>query len=85
VVHAIGNLVGTGTAGSLVTVVIGTVVTGAVALVGLVVARVPERAEPLAAARGDRRLAQTLAEDIRALIQEHVLELVAERRSVWLG
>jgi putative peptidoglycan lipid II flippase len=51
VVHAIGNLFGTGTAGSLVTVVIGTVVTGAVALAGLVVARVPELAEPLAAVR----------------------------------
>ncbi len=36
-------------------------------------------------ARGDPRLARTLAEDIRALIQENVLELVAERRSVWLG
>lgn len=35
--------------------------------------------------RADRRLARTLADDIRALIQENVLELVAERRSVWLG
>ncbi len=47
--------------------------------------------EPVATAqldgdsRGDRRLVQTLADDIRALIQENVLELVAERRSVWLG
>jgi putative peptidoglycan lipid II flippase len=51
VVHATGNLLGAGTAGSLTTVVIGTVVTGAVALAGLVVARVPELAEPLAAVR----------------------------------
>ncbi len=36
-------------------------------------------------ARGDHRPAQALAEDIRALIQENVLELVTERRSVWLG
>lgn len=36
-------------------------------------------------ARRDRRLVPALAEDIRALIQENVLELVAERRSVWLG
>jgi hypothetical protein len=27
----------------------------------------------------------SLTEDIRALIQENLLELVAERRSVWLG
>jgi putative peptidoglycan lipid II flippase len=51
VVHGTGNLFGAGTAGSLATVVIGTVVTGAVALAGLVVARVPELAEPLAAVR----------------------------------
>jgi putative peptidoglycan lipid II flippase len=51
VVHAIGNLLGAGTAGSLARVVIGTVVTGAVALAGLVVARVPELAEPLEAFR----------------------------------
>jgi putative peptidoglycan lipid II flippase len=51
VVHAIENLLGAGTAGSLARVVIGTVVTGAVALAGLVVARVPELDEPLAAVR----------------------------------
>jgi hypothetical protein len=28
---------------------------------------------------------EPLTEDIRALIQENLLELVAERRSVWLG
>jgi 1-acyl-sn-glycerol-3-phosphate acyltransferase len=33
----------------------------------------------------DERLVGTLGEDIRALIQENLLELVAERRSVWLG
>jgi 1-acyl-sn-glycerol-3-phosphate acyltransferase len=30
-------------------------------------------------------LVESLTEDIRALIQENLLELVAERRSVWLG
>jgi 1-acyl-sn-glycerol-3-phosphate acyltransferase len=33
----------------------------------------------------DERLVRTLGEDIRALIQENLLELVARRRSVWLG
>jgi 1-acyl-sn-glycerol-3-phosphate acyltransferase len=33
----------------------------------------------------ERELVQTLTEDIRALIQENLLELVAQRRSVWLG
>jgi 1-acyl-sn-glycerol-3-phosphate acyltransferase len=33
----------------------------------------------------DRGLVQTLGHDIRALIQENLLELVAQRRSVWLG
>lgn len=33
----------------------------------------------------DQGLVQTLSQDIRALIQENVLELVAQRRSVWLG
>jgi 1-acyl-sn-glycerol-3-phosphate acyltransferase len=33
----------------------------------------------------DRTLAHELAEDVRALIQENLLELVASRRSVWLG
>jgi 1-acyl-sn-glycerol-3-phosphate acyltransferase len=36
-------------------------------------------------APGDRRAASGLAEDIRALIQENLFEMVAERRSVWLG
>jgi 1-acyl-sn-glycerol-3-phosphate acyltransferase len=33
----------------------------------------------------DERLVRTLSENIRALIQENLLELVAGRRSVWLG
>jgi 1-acyl-sn-glycerol-3-phosphate acyltransferase len=33
----------------------------------------------------DERLVRTLAQDVRALIQENLLELVAGRRSVWLG
>jgi 1-acyl-sn-glycerol-3-phosphate acyltransferase len=33
----------------------------------------------------DRARARALAEEIRALIQENLLELVAVRRSVWLG
>jgi 1-acyl-sn-glycerol-3-phosphate acyltransferase len=33
----------------------------------------------------DDGLVQTLSHDIRALIQENLLELVAQRRSVWLG
>jgi 1-acyl-sn-glycerol-3-phosphate acyltransferase len=33
----------------------------------------------------DRALQQTLSHDIRALIQENLLEMVAARRSVWLG
>ncbi|WP_233492126.1 murein biosynthesis integral membrane protein MurJ [Blastococcus sp. TF02A-30] len=41
------DLRGSGTAGSLVTLVLGTVVIGAAALAGLVVARVPELREPL--------------------------------------
>ena len=45
------DLFGASTAGSLATVVIGTVVIGAAALAGLVVARVPELREPLAAVR----------------------------------
>ncbi len=28
---------------------------------------------------------QTVAEDIRALIQEELIDLVSQRRSVWLG
>jgi 1-acyl-sn-glycerol-3-phosphate acyltransferase len=34
---------------------------------------------------GDPAGAQALAEDIRGLIQENLLEMVAQRRSVWLG
>jgi 1-acyl-sn-glycerol-3-phosphate acyltransferase len=33
----------------------------------------------------DRGLVQTVAEEIRALIQANVLEMVAKRKSVWLG
>jgi len=33
----------------------------------------------------DRSLVQRLGQDIRALIQENLLEMVAARRSVWLG
>ncbi len=33
----------------------------------------------------DERLVRTMAHDVRALIQENLLELVAARRSVWLG
>jgi 1-acyl-sn-glycerol-3-phosphate acyltransferase len=33
----------------------------------------------------DRGLVQTVSQDIRALIQENLLEMVAQRRSVWLG
>jgi 1-acyl-sn-glycerol-3-phosphate acyltransferase len=33
----------------------------------------------------DRALVGTLAEDVRALIQENLYEMVAARRSVWLG
>jgi putative peptidoglycan lipid II flippase len=45
------DLFGASTAGSLARVVIGTVVIGGAALAGLVVARVPEVREPLAAVR----------------------------------
>lgn len=45
------DLLGSSTAGSLAKVVLGTVVIGAAALAGLVVARVPEIHEPLAAVR----------------------------------
>ncbi len=33
----------------------------------------------------DKALVQTMAEDIRALIQEALYDLLADRRSVWLG
>jgi 1-acyl-sn-glycerol-3-phosphate acyltransferase len=39
--------------------------------------------EPNAAA--DEHLLQTISRDVRALIQENLFELVAARRSVWLG
>ena len=45
------DLLGTSAAGSLGRVLLGTVVIGAAALAGLVVARVPEIREPLAAVR----------------------------------
>ena len=45
------DLAGRSTAGSLLQVAVGTVVIGGVAVVGLVVARVPEVREPLAAVR----------------------------------
>jgi putative peptidoglycan lipid II flippase len=51
VVPAVSGVVGTSTAGSLVTLLIGTVVIGAAALAGTMVARVPELTEPLAAVR----------------------------------
>jgi putative peptidoglycan lipid II flippase len=51
VVRLLQPVVGTGTAGSLVTLVVGTVVIGAAALAGTSVARVPELREPLAAVR----------------------------------
>jgi hypothetical protein len=36
-------------------------------------------------AAADEHLVRSLSEDIRALIQENLFELVAARRSVWLG
>jgi putative peptidoglycan lipid II flippase len=51
VVRPLHSVVGTGTAGSLVTLLVGTVVIGAAALAGTMVARVPELREPLAAVR----------------------------------
>ena len=44
-----------------------------------------DTAELASAADRDPRLAGRLLEDIRGLIQENLLELVAERRSAWLG
>jgi 1-acyl-sn-glycerol-3-phosphate acyltransferase len=41
--------------------------------------------EPVHPGSGDAAQAQALAEDIRALIQENLLEMVAGRRSAWLG
>jgi putative peptidoglycan lipid II flippase len=51
VVRLTDDLFGTSTAGSLVTVLVGTVVIGGAALAGLVITRVPEIREPLAAVR----------------------------------
>jgi len=51
VVRLTDDLFGTTTAGSLATVLVGTVVIGGAALAGLVVTRVPEIREPLAAVR----------------------------------
>jgi hypothetical protein len=33
----------------------------------------------------DRALVQTVAEEVRDLIQENVLEMVAQRESIWFG
>jgi hypothetical protein len=33
----------------------------------------------------DKALVQTVAEDMRATIQDALYDLIAERRSVWLG
>ena len=33
----------------------------------------------------DRGLVQTVAEDIRARIQDELIDILAHRRSVWLG
>jgi hypothetical protein len=38
-----------------------------------------------AEAAEDKALVQTLAQEIRAQIQENLHEMVARRRSVWLG
>jgi putative peptidoglycan lipid II flippase len=51
VVMLVTALVGEGVTGSLVTVLVGTVVIGVAALAGLVLARVPEARDPLAAVR----------------------------------
>ncbi|WP_245159860.1 murein biosynthesis integral membrane protein MurJ [Blastococcus sp. CT_GayMR19] len=54
VLNVTDDLLGAGAAGSLARVLIGTVVIGGAALAGLVVARVPEIREPLAAIRARR-------------------------------
>jgi putative peptidoglycan lipid II flippase len=54
VLNVTDDLFGAGVTGSLVRVVVGTVVIGGAALAGLVVARVPEIREPLAAIRARR-------------------------------
>jgi 1-acyl-sn-glycerol-3-phosphate acyltransferase len=41
--------------------------------------------EPVHPEPGDEACAHALAEDIRALIQENLLEMVSGRRSAWLG
>jgi 1-acyl-sn-glycerol-3-phosphate acyltransferase len=45
---------------------------------------IPTRALDESAAREDS-LVKALSDDVRALIQENLFEMVAERRSVWLG
>jgi 1-acyl-sn-glycerol-3-phosphate acyltransferase len=44
----------------------------------------PVAPDELAAARTERAV-RALAQDIRALLQENLLEMAAQRRSVWLG
>jgi putative peptidoglycan lipid II flippase len=56
-VAASGHVLGTTVAGSLGTLVVGTVVLGVAAVAGLVLARVPELEEPLAAVRARLRRA----------------------------
>ena len=51
VVAVLGHVLGTSVAGSLVTLLVGTVVIGVAVAAGFVVARVPEVREPLAAVR----------------------------------
>jgi hypothetical protein len=41
--------------------------------------------EPVPAARLEQDGPTSLGEDVRALIQENLLEMLAARRSVWLG
>jgi putative peptidoglycan lipid II flippase len=56
-VRVSGHVLGTTVAGSLATLVVGTVVLGVAAVAGLVLARVPELEEPLAAVRARLRRA----------------------------
>jgi putative peptidoglycan lipid II flippase len=51
VVAVLGHVLGTSVAGSLVTLLVGTVVIGVAVVAGFVVARVPEVREPLTAVR----------------------------------
>jgi 1-acyl-sn-glycerol-3-phosphate acyltransferase len=41
--------------------------------------------EPVRASENGDQAAQRLAHDIRALVQENLIEMLSERRSVWLG